>query len=240
MLLHEESESAWIDVAAARTHHESLNRGESHRCIHTLSAIYGSDAAAITHVAGDDFLLLGVNAEELAHASRHIAVACAVESVATHAVFAIIFVGKCIHICLCRHCLVESSVEHCHLWHTGQHSRDGIDSCHIHGIVERSNAVALLDHCNHLVGDEHTLVELLSAMHHAVTHGINFAEALDATKLGTGENVENRLDCAVVVADVQLNDFLAAVGELKLDKSVGKTDFLHATLGEHLVCLDLD
>ena len=77
-------------------------------------------------------------------------------------------------------------------------------------------------------------------MHHAVTYGIDFAEALDAAKLGTGENVENRLYGTIVVADVQLDDFLAAVGELKLDKGVGKTDFLHATLGKHLVCLDFD
>ena len=56
--------------------------------------------------------------------------------------------------------------------------------------MERGYVVALLHFVDNFGGDEHTLVELFAAVHHAVTHGIDFGKRSDATLLGIGEEIE--------------------------------------------------
>ena len=142
------------------------------------------------------------------------------EAVAANTVLCIVFIWKGIHIGFCWHGLVERSVEHAHLWHFGEHFVDGVDACHVHRIVEWGNAVAFLDFCNHLIVDEHALVELFTTMHHAVTYCVNFLEVLNATVFFAGEVVENRLDGSYMVIDIKvLLDFFVA--EFEFDESVG-------------------
>jgi hypothetical protein len=57
-----------------------------------------SDTTTITYVASDDLLDFVVYAKEFAHALRYIAVACAVETITTHAVFLVELVRKGIHV----------------------------------------------------------------------------------------------------------------------------------------------
>ena len=157
------------------------------------------------------------------------------EAVAAHMVLLIILHGQGIEIGALGHGLVEGGVEHGHLRHIGQDGVDGVDASHVHGIVQRGNAVALLDHGLHLIGDEHALVEFLATMHHAVAHSVDFVEALDAAHLGVGEAVENALDGTGVVGDVEVDGLLGAVVKFQLDESVGQTNLLYATLGQHSV-----
>ena len=135
---------------------------------------------------------------------------------------------------------MECSVEYCHLRYLRKHMSDGVDACHVNRVVEWSNAVALFNHGNHFVVNENALVELLATMHYAVTNGIDFVEALDAAKFRTGEQVEDSLDCSIVVGDVKLKYFLRTVGELEFNESVGQTDFLNSTFSQNIVSLDFD
>ena len=138
-------------------------------------------------MAGDDLLLCGINAEEVAHALSHIAMAGAVESIATYAIFLIQFVRYGIHIGIVWHSLVEGCVEHTNLWKTWHQFRYGIHALEVCGVVKWSEVAALLKHLEHLVGEQHTLVELLSAMHHTVTHGVYLVQVFDNTDFWVGK-----------------------------------------------------
>ena len=240
VLSHQVGESARVDVATASAHDETFGGGETHRSVYTLAVEHSSDATAVAYVASDNLLGVHVYAEELANALRNVAVACAVESVATHAVFGVELIRKGIHIRLGRHGLVESGVEHSYLRHVGQHLRDGVDTCNVHRIVKRSYVVAFFYLSDNLVGDEHALIELFATMHHAVTYGVNLVEALDAAVIFAGEEVEDSLDGAIVVGDVEFDDFLRTVGKFKLDESAGKANFFDTTFGKDIVSLNLD
>ena len=135
---------------------------------------------------------------------------------------------------------MECGVEYCHLRHVGKNVGDCVDTSHINRVVEWCDAVALLNHGNHFVVDENALVELLATMHYTVTNCIDFVEALDATELLAGEQVEDGLDCTIVVGDVEFKNFLRTIGELEFDKCIGQTDFFNSTLSQNLVSLDFD
>jgi len=135
---------------------------------------------------------------------------------------------------------MKRGVEHCHLWHVGQDGVDGLDAGHVHGIVQRRDVITLANHRFHLVGDEYALAEFLSAVYHTVAHRIDLVIALDAAVLIAGEGLENGSDGTLMVFDVEVYLFLAAVGEFQFDKSVGKSDFLNAAFGQGAVLLDLN
>ncbi len=89
--------------------------------------------------------LAGVYAEEFAHTTTHIAVACAVEAVTTNAVFGIIFIRKSIHKCLGGHSLVESGIKHTNLGYIGHQLGDSVDTGHVGRVVQGRDIVALAD-----------------------------------------------------------------------------------------------
>ncbi len=182
-------------------------------------------------MAGYDALLVQVHTEELAHAAAYVAVAGAVETVAAYAVYLIIFVGKCVHICLCGHGLVEGGVEYSYLRHVGQNGCNGVDACHIGGIVEGRYVVAFAYFCLYGIVDEHALAEFLAAVYHTVTYSVDFIVALDATFLGVGKVGENGLYGFVVVDETELHNFFGAVGTLELEEAVGEAYFLYAAFG---------
>ncbi len=240
ILVHDVEQCSGIHIAHACAHHQSLGGGEAHGGVDALAAHDGADAGAVANVAAHDFLLLIVHTEHLAHAARDKAVAGAVEAVAAHVVLAVVLLGQCIAVGGSRHGLVERGVEHGDLGHVGQNGVDGLDAGHVHRIVKRRDAIALTNHGFHLGGDEHALAEFLAAMHHAVTHGVDFVETLDAAVVGVSEHVEDSLDGALVVGDVQVDVLLGTVVKFQFDECVGQTDFLHAAFGQRLVLLDFN
>ena len=191
-------------------------------------------------MAGDDFLLGDVYAENLAYAGRHVAVAGAVEAVSAHAVLLVEAVGEGVHIRFGRHGLMESGVEHTHLLDAGENLLHGLDAGDVGRIVERSEVVAVLDLLKHLVGKEHALAELLGAVDHAMAYGINLVVGLDATHFGIGEDVEHSLHGTLVVDEAQLLNGFRAVGEFVFEESVGETDFFHTTFGHDVFALGVN
>ena len=100
------------------------------------------------------------------------------ETVTAHAPLLEHLVRDGIHISLLRHCLVESSIEHCYLWniwHELLHSHDALE---VGWVVERAEHRALLDNVDELVGHKARLGNLHCAMEHAVTHSLNLVGRL--------------------------------------------------------------
>ncbi len=97
MLFHEERKGTGVNISHTCSHHKSLGRSEPHGGVHAFAIEHCGYRAAVAHMACDDFLCVDIHPEDFAYARRHIAVACAVETVAAHAVFLIEAVGEGIH-----------------------------------------------------------------------------------------------------------------------------------------------
>ena len=240
MLLHQEGDGARVDVADARAHHQALGGGEAHRRVDALAAVDGRNGAAVADVAGDDFPVADVDAEDFADALADVAVAGAVEAVAAHVVLGVILVGQGIEEAACGHGLVEGGVEDAHLGHAGEQGLHGVDAGDVGGVVEGSQVVALLDHLLDFGGDEDALAELLAAVDDAVAYGLDFGVGGDAAYLGVGEDVEDGLDGALVVGLAEFAHLLGAVFELELDEGAVDADFLDAALGEDNLAVGVD
>ena len=92
-LVHEESDCSGINIACTRAHDEAFEWGEAHRRIYALAILDSCDGGSVADVAGDDALGLCLYAQELADALTDVAVAGAVEAVATHPILLIEVVG---------------------------------------------------------------------------------------------------------------------------------------------------
>ena len=109
------------------------------------------------------------------------------ETIAAHTVLLVQLVGNGIHISLGRHGLVEGGVEHADLGQTRYQLLHSVDTLQVGRVVQWSQVRALLEGLQYLVGEYYRLVELLAAMHHTVSYGINLVKTLDDTNFGVGE-----------------------------------------------------
>ena len=195
-------------------------------------------------MAGDDLLALGAASQELAYALRYIAVAGSVETVTAHAILLVQFVGKSVHIGIVGHCLMKSGIEHTHLGNVGQKCANSVHTLDVGRVVQGSQVVAGSECLHNLGGEDNGLVELLAAVHHAVTYSIQFLQAIEHSIVASGEHLENPLYTSGVLLDGALHLVLLAV-QLYDDAAIWQTNLLntatcyHALVG-HIVERILD
>ena len=183
-------------------------------------------------MTGDDALFFDVYAEEFAYLGADISMAGAVEAIAAHAVFLIVFVGEGVHVSLGGHRLVEGGVKHSYLRHVGHKRRDCVDAGHVGGVVERGNVVAFAYLCLYGIVDKHAFAEFLAAVHNAVSYGVDFAIALYAAFLGVGEYVENGFNGVLMVDVAKFHNVLRAVGTFEFKETSGEADFFNTAFGK--------
>ena len=194
-------------------------------------------------MAGDDALLFGLHAEELAHAGRHEAVASAVCAPAADVVLLVILVGDGIHIGVLGHGLVEGGVEHEDLGQLGQHCAHGFVALEVGGAVQRSELHVLVPFLKHFGGHNLALREA-SASHDAMACGGDFVQALDGAIFGIEQGVKHQFDSLGVRGTGRFDNFRLAI-DFGLEEGALKADFLDTTGGQnrlvvHLVKLVLD
>ncbi len=161
------------------------------------------------------------------------------EAIAAHAVLLIEFVGDGIHIGLGGHGLVESGIEDAHLRQTGHEFLHGIHALQVGGVVQGSQVADGLEGLKHLVGEQHALVELLAAVHHAMTHGIDFLQVLDDTNLGVSQQREDELHALGMLGDVVHDLLLLAIGQFHLDESAVEAHTLCTAAGHHALVVHI-
>ena len=184
--------------------------------------------------------MVGVKPEDLAGSATDVAVAGAVEAVATDLVLVVEAARDGVHVGLCRHRLVERGVEDHHLRSLRQDLRDSGDTLEIGRVVQRSEGDALLDPLYHLRGDETALREDGATMQHAVSDSADLVEAGDAVVLRIGQLLEDQLDSLGVVAEVLLDGIGLAVRGLDLEERLFVADALRIPLDHHLLRLGVD
>ena len=156
-----------------------------------------------------------------------------VEAVATNSILLVQLIRQRIHVRIVGHRLMESRIEHSHLRHARQRLLYRINTFQVSGVMQRSQLGALHNHLLHLRRDNHRLVELLAAVHHAVPHCLYLFQVFDAANLLVHQRVQNQLNTHRVLRHLFLDNHLLAVGQLHLQERIGQTDFLHAALCQH-------
>jgi hypothetical protein len=184
-------------------------------------------------VASDDLCAFSLDAEIFAYALRHIAVACAVESVATDAILSVQIVWESIHVCIVRHSLMECSVEHTNLRNLRKEFLNGIDTLDVCRIMKRRKVVASSKSLHHLVCKEYALVELLATVNSAMTHSVKFVKTAKHSIFTFCEYLKDELHTLSVLWDWFVDLHLLAVSKLDFDERIRKTDFLNTSRCEY-------
>ena len=128
---------------------------------------------------------------------------------------------------------MESSVEDTHLGQARHELTHGANTLQVGGVVQRSQVGALLKHAQHLVVQHNALVELLAAVHHAVTHCVDLAQVFDNTNLGVGEQREDELHALGMLGNVVHDLFFLTIGQLHFHESTVQAYALGTATGHH-------
>ena len=242
VLIHNELDHAGIEIAAARAHRQTDQRGEAHGRVDALAAVDRADGAAVAHVAGDELELFDGLAHELGAAGGHVAVARAVEAVAADAVVLVVFIRNGVHIGLAGHGLVERGVKHGDHRHVVAHDgAAGVDAGDVGGVVQRRKRRALFERGHDGVVDLDGAGELLTAVDDTVADGVDLLHGGDHTVLGAGQLVDDRSNGLGVGGHRQVfvKDRLAADERGVLQVTVD-TDALAQALGQKVLGLHVD
>ena len=130
---------------------------------------------------------------------------------------------------------MESGVEHTHLRQARHQLAHGTHTFQVGRIMERSQVDATLKGVEHLVVEQHALVELLAAMHHAVAHSIYLLEVLDGPYLSVGKQGEDEFHALGMLRDIMHDGLLLAIGKFHFHESAVHTHTLSATRGHYLL-----
>ena len=128
---------------------------------------------------------------------------------------------------------MESCIKHTYLRKTWHEFLYSIDTFQVSWVVQRSKVRALLEGLQNLVGKNHTLIELLTTMHHTMTYCINLIKTLNHTNLWIGEQREDELYTLSMLRNVVHNLLFLTIGKLNLYESAIETYTLSTTTGHH-------
>ena len=241
VLVHYKLHCARIEVAAAGAHRQADQRRKAHRGVDALAAVDRADGGAVAEMAGYELQFLSRSAHDLGAVTGDIAVGSAVEAVAADAVILIVFVRHSVHICLARHGLMESGVEHCDHGHVAHDGLAGLDAGEVRGVVQRSERDALFDSVHDRSVNENGLGELLAAVEHTVADSVYLTHGGDHAVLGAYELVDRCGDSLGMRGhgDIRFKNLLVADQRGVLEMTVN-ADALAQALGHDLFGLHVD
>ena len=134
-------------------------------------------------MAGDNLQIFPVLAHHLGAFLGHKAVARTVEPVPTNAILLVILIRNAVKVVLRLYRVVERRVKHRHLRHPRQHFPHSLHTHDVARYVQRSQIGERTDLLQHIVRDEHTLLEILAAVGKPVTHSRHLLQRIYHTVL---------------------------------------------------------
>ena len=195
--------------------------------------IYGRHGSTIADVTGDDAFFGRIDTQELADATRYIAMGCAVETITADTVFLIQLVRNGIHVRIIGHGLVESRIEYTHLRDAGQQLADSLDTFQVSRVVQRSQVGIGFPLLEHLVRQQHTFRKF-PTMHNAVAYGIKFVQRRQCSNFRIDQYFKYQLDTLVVRRNGRF-DHLGPISQLHFQESSFQSYFLNPTRSHDLV-----
>ena len=162
-------------------------------------------------MTGDNLRVVDLKTEDFTHAFGDITMTCAVETIATHVVFLIEFVGNGIEISIVGHSAVECIVKDTNL-RSGRH--EGInctDALQMSCVMNRCKVAKFFDTFLYLLCKDNAFVKLVAALHDAMSYGINLVEALDSTEFGVEQALEHQRNAFLMRGEVGHDLFLLTI-----------------------------
>ena len=157
------------------------------------------------------------------------------ETVSADSVLLVILIWKGIHICVCRHCLMEGSIEHTDLRYSRKHCRNSLDTKNVCRIMKRCEYRTFFELGNDLVSDELAAYELLRAMNDTVTYSFDIFKSCEDAILLVEESIKNSLDTYGMILDRHFLYKLLLTCCLMLEATDFHSDSLDKTLGEKII-----
>ena len=245
LFLHDESHSTRVDVAAACTHHQTFERGQSHAGVHTFAILDGGYRTAIAHMTRDDARTFRLDAQEFTHALGHIAVRRPMEAITANAIFLIQLIRNRIHVSIVRHCLMESRVKHTDLRNVGKQCRNSSHTLQVGRIVKRSQIIASIDGIKCFLVQYHGFAETFAAVYDTVSDSPQLIERLQCTIFLAGQSLEDELHTHGMFRNVLLENNLFPIRQSQFQERTFQTDFFNTalcqySLGSHVKQFILD
>ena len=229
-----------VQVAAAGAHHQAGQRGHAHGGIHHAALVHSGDGRAVAQVAGDQLQAVDGLLQVLGSLVADVLVAGAVEAVAADAVPGVVLVGDGVHIGLRGHGAVEGGIKDSHLGHLGAKDlAGGLDAQDAGGVVQGSQGAQLTQGGNDFVGDQAAGLELLAAVDHPVTDGVDLVHALNALAGAGGHLLDDLVECLGVGGENGRGGGLVAVGVVG-DHAALHADALAQALAQHLLAVHIN
>jgi hypothetical protein len=132
---HEEGQNSRIDRARACTHHQAVERSESHRGIHAAAAANGRHRTAIAEMAGHQSERPGIFAEQTRGTVGAVLMVDAMESVAPNAALEP-FIGSGIDSRRSRHLAMKPGIENGNLRNASEKIFDDVHSLKLSANVQ--------------------------------------------------------------------------------------------------------
>ncbi len=160
-----------VDITRASTHHQTFQRGQTHRGINAFAVTDSRNGTAIAEVASDDVHFFYRLVQHFRGFLRHVEVAGAVRAIAANAVLFVQFVRQGVEVRLFRHGLVERGIKHGHVFVFQM--REGFqrfsDTDQVSRVMQRCKRSGVFNALNNRVIDDHRLGVLLATMNDTVT-----------------------------------------------------------------------
>ena len=134
---------------------------------------------------------------------------------------------------------MEGGVEHSHHGNVAEHLAGGLDTQNTGGIVQRSQRAQLTQRVDDLIGDQAAALELLAAMHDAVTDGVDLAHVIDALACTGGHLLHDLGKSLGVGGEDRRGGSLGAVG-LVSDHAALHANALAQAFAQHLLAVHID
>ena len=238
-MVHEERHDSRVDRAAARAHHQAVERRQAHRGVHGDAMVDGAHGAAVAQMAGDELQVLQRLVEHDSRALGDVAVRRAVGAVLADGVLLVILVRKRVHVGLRRQRLEERGVEH------GDHRNirhvllTRADAHESRLIVKRGELGKLVDLLNDVIVDEDRLVEVLAALDDTVPDRIDLVEGFDGGVVAVNKRVQYERHGCVMVGHLRIDDHFVLIDSV-LVEGVCRAHALADALRDNSMIFDVD
>jgi hypothetical protein len=134
-----------IDASATRSHHDALERRQSHRSVDALSAFDGGERGTVSKMARDETMLFSLALSQFSRTARDKCVRRPVKTVTPNAVVFVVTVRESVHVRFRRHRLMESRIKYTDLRDAGHQLLADFDAGQVSRVVERTPRIAFAD-----------------------------------------------------------------------------------------------
>ena len=231
---------AWIDITAASTHNQTINRREAHRSTVRFTIQHRCYRATISYMAGNNLRVFEIEATQLGTALCHKLMACSVETIATHTILIVILHRESVQVVASRNRLVERSVENGNLWHRRQHLLNRENTLQVCRVVERSNSEQRANLLLNLLVYYAAISKELATMGYTMTYRLNLVERRNNAVLGICQSLQHKANTLGVVWNWLVEMEIILTYRLMNEIAFCKANTINNTLCEQFVGSSLD